>query len=464
MKMRSFVFVVFFYFLNCCISQTVFKTDPTHCCSLGSNNKTDNCQTIVFTATKTKQYFETPNFPLPFPTKLICTWAIQIGYRSRIRAVIENFYLIVPGKSGCYTQTIVIRSPVVGLQMGPFCGKTGIPIINTPDNILIIQLIDLGSGDEDYKGFRVKFEESYETPNIELRPQNWFHNEGQPFSMNDPQLRYVLTEIDPKKNEELKIEVPDIPDDPPATESPPKKKKPVKKKPLKRKPSNWNSRYSGKTIPPPKYKIPTNKHEASDSKLTLEIIIGIAIGCFVVFSLTLIAFLKCYYNKRKKRKNTLAGTKRKYTNERDTRPNQQTKQNYLPYEHQNKCYKLKPDEIPVKHTLQSKKFSHVNGAHRKSKIRMNHKAEISKQPENKSIMKKEVQTIYTSPNSDRRKSGKECRSTATLHQPQKLNKKKKTETIPNKPNVTSTNNETHPNRKARTLPENYRPTKIQFKD
>ena len=30
--------------------------------------------------------------------------------------------------------------------------------------------------------------------------------------MNDPQLRYVLTEIDPKKNEELKIEVPDIPE------------------------------------------------------------------------------------------------------------------------------------------------------------------------------------------------------------------------------------------------------------
>ena len=64
------------YFLeNINILKTFHYSDPTHCCSLGSNNKTDNCQTIVFTATKTKQYFETPNFPLPFPTKLICTWA-----------------------------------------------------------------------------------------------------------------------------------------------------------------------------------------------------------------------------------------------------------------------------------------------------------------------------------------------------------------------------------------------------
>ena len=43
-----------------------------------------------------------------------------------------------------------------------------------------------------------------------VRPQGWFHNEGVPFSMNYAQINHVISKIDPAKNVELKIDVPNM--------------------------------------------------------------------------------------------------------------------------------------------------------------------------------------------------------------------------------------------------------------
>lgn len=331
-------------------AQKVYKTDASQCCSLDPANATQTCEPILLTATKYEQHLETPNYPRPFPKKTICTWAIKINKGSRIYAVIEKFHLIVPNEEGCFVQTIVIRSPIYGLKMGPFCGKTGIPIINTPDNLLIIQLIDLGSpAYSEYMGFRIKFHESYETPNIELRPQNWFHNFAKPFTMNEPQLRYTLAQIDPRKNEDLKIDVPDLPDDPPPTQKPKIRRPPKRKPPTKtfkpRVRSRPKIRSPQPATPPPSYETDDSLDDANgDEFFTLEVIIGIAIGGFVALSLITIAIVKvCYQRRRKKTANdTVMKNHHNYRHhsfeeaDAEWKPKHR-KQKYLQYDHKNPC-------------------------------------------------------------------------------------------------------------------------------
>jgi len=352
-----------------------YKTDPKDCCYLDPLEPNDGCKTIVLTANKKIQYFETPLYPLPFPKKLICTWAITINPGSRIHAVIEKFHLIIPDESGCYVQTIMIRSPATdGLKMGPFCGKTGIPIVNTPDNILLIQLIDLGSKSHaQYNGFKVKFLESYETPNIELRPQGWFHNEGVPFTMNYAQLNYVVSQIDPAKNVELKIDVPNLEEDQSLlptkvsiTKTPlvsnNKRRRPISRRPTQSSMINKKeSRHWLQRDQPGVYdRVPNELNKKTNDNFKIEYIIGIAVGGFVVISLVIVALIKCYLVKRakvkeKKKKKEELNYKRNYDEQFQLAPATNKKQKYLPYDHRNKCYRDKKKVEPMYYNTTTRK-------------------------------------------------------------------------------------------------------------
>merc|ERR1712168_393580 len=160
------------------------------------------------------------------------------------------------------------------------------------------------------------FKESYATPNIELRPQGWFHNDGVPFTMNYAQLDYVVSQIDPTKNVELRIDVPNLEEDQSLlptktsiTKTPlapnNKRRRPISRRPTQSSISNKKeSRHWLQRDQPGVYnQIPNEPNKkTNDDKFKIEYIIGIAVGGFVVISLVIVALTKCYLVKRAKAK------------------------------------------------------------------------------------------------------------------------------------------------------------------
>jgi len=215
----------------------------------------------------------------------------------------------------------------------------------------------------------VKFTESYETPNIELRPQGWFHNDGVPFSMNYAQINHVLSKIDPAKNVELKIDVPNMEEDPsllptkiPTTKTPEVYERPsnnvFRRRPISRRPTQPSAPESRHWLhrdqPGLNDRVPNQPNQKTDKSLKPEYIIGIAVGVFIILSLLIVGLVKCYLvrrakSKEKKRQKEELKRKRNYDEGLQLAPPTNKKQKYLPYDHKNKCYKDKRNTDLVYH-------------------------------------------------------------------------------------------------------------------
>jgi len=178
--------------------------------------------------------------------------------------------------------------------------------------------------------------------------------------MNYAQINHVISKIDPAKNVELKIDVPNMEEDPrllptkiPTTKTPEIYERPsnnVRRRPISRRPTQSFATESRHWLhrdqPGVNNRVPNEPNQKTNKSLKIEYIIGIAVGVFIVLSLLIVGLVKCHLVRRAKRKEKMRKReelkrKRNYDEGFQLAPPTNKKQKYLPYYHKNKCYKEK---------------------------------------------------------------------------------------------------------------------------
>uniref|UniRef100_H2ZLC7 CUB domain-containing protein n=1 Tax=Ciona savignyi TaxID=51511 RepID=H2ZLC7_CIOSA len=173
------------------------RKDTETCCAISDSTSSPRCSLTNLVASPVFQLALTPNYPNRFPIDKLCAWTIRCRKEHRIRLEFRDFYLIKPAVGGCVDQALTIWSPLSNLDMGPFCGNSGLPSIVSAGNLLVVRLkSEIPSSGEEYRGFTMAFRETSEDPTIELKAPNWHSNKN--LRLNEAQLIARINSLQPR--------------------------------------------------------------------------------------------------------------------------------------------------------------------------------------------------------------------------------------------------------------------------
>ncbi|XP_039268252.1 uncharacterized protein LOC120343186 [Styela clava] len=294
---RALVHIVvycFFRILSVSVKVDIIngRKDASTCCKqLPNSSFSSDCQTSYLWADIDEKYAYTPGFPNQFPIQRLCKWGIYTRPGKRIRLEFRDFYLIGPGDDGmCYSQGVIIKSPLSKLEMGPHCGNAGLPTVISAGNYLEVDLVsNIPMTSENYRGFKMSFIETVETPSPQLRPPNW--GNGEPLTA-DPA---VVEKIFPSATISSRG---GRPVNSKTTSKPPRFRPGRKLGVLTPNIHSTAKRY----YPPRTTSFPPTK---SSNKISLEEIVGIVVGGIVLLGILVLVVIKWKQTRRKKAKNNI---------------------------------------------------------------------------------------------------------------------------------------------------------------
>ncbi|XP_039269004.2 uncharacterized protein LOC120343998 [Styela clava] len=297
--------IVFSYHVLRAAGQFDTSTDLDRCCSREPNttHSDSTCRPTRLSATQFQQSIVTPNYPKAFPADLFCSWEIRTMPGRRILLDFRNMHLIGHIGDDCVSQRLIIRSPLTGLSVGPFCGYDGLPNIVSAGNLLIVELQSPHpTNGKEYKGFQMVYTETVQATSPGLRPPEWSNGmflEYSPTVRTKPSRYKPTQKINTNNAEKL-----------PTTKKPPSKPKEPKNKTPKEKDrvmsnSNgpWNYPPAVRPYIPPR--VPTRiRPEDKEDSMGTEAIVGIIVGGIVAIAIISVVVAKLSYyrsNKEKKR-------------------------------------------------------------------------------------------------------------------------------------------------------------------